>query len=307
MSPGWVGCQPSSSRVSALEAGASSPMKPPSQVKCSAASSGAIDDDRELEVPSDDLRDVADRNALLGDRVQRRSRRGLFEPETEEARRIQPMHGGPAVAAVADVAGDALLAGDTDQGRDEAVVPVAVIRRGKPHDRRADALGGERERELGGFPPGLRTAAESGHGRVGTMPVLLGRHVPRCEPEESRRRSTSGRSEPASASPNVSTARRSASAAPWKSPENASSCLNARWITPSEAAAALRRLSRSSSVPRCTSAPAAVRASAEASERASPTASWPAPMSSETTAEPIQPDAPVTNTRMRKPPGGRPS
>ena len=35
------------------------------------------------------------------------------------------------------------------------------------------------------------------------------------------------------------------------------SCLNARWITPSDAAAALRRTSRSSSVPRSTSAPAA--------------------------------------------------
>ena len=92
---------------------------------------GGDGDDRELEMPSDDLGDVADRHALLGDRVQRRSRRGLFEPETEEARRIEPVHGGPAVAAVADVAGDALLAGDADQGRDEAVVPVAVIRRGK--------------------------------------------------------------------------------------------------------------------------------------------------------------------------------
>ena len=43
MSPGWVGCQPSSSRVSALEAGASSPRKPPIQVKCSPASSGAME------------------------------------------------------------------------------------------------------------------------------------------------------------------------------------------------------------------------------------------------------------------------
>ena len=50
---------------------------------------------------------------------------------------------------------------------------------------------------------------------------------------------TNGRSEPASASPNVSMARRSASAAPSKSPEKAMSCLNARWITPSDAAAAL--------------------------------------------------------------------
>ena len=41
------------------------------------------------------------------------------------------------------------------------------------------------------------------------------------------------------------------------------------------------------------------RAAADASERASPTTWWPAPISSGTTAEPIQPDAPVTKTRMR--------
>ena len=41
------------------------------------------------------------------------------------------------------------------------------------------------------------------------------------------------------------------------------SCLNARWITPSDAAAARRRLSRSSRVPRWTSAPAAARAAAD--------------------------------------------
>ena len=46
-------------------------------------------------------------------------------------------------------------------------------------------------------------------------------------------------------------------------------------------------------------APAETSAAAEASERARPTTSWPEPMSSGTTAEPIQPDAPVTKTRMR--------
>ena len=39
-------------------------------------------------------------------------------------------------------------------------------------------------------------------------------------------------------------------------------------------------------------------AAAEESERANPTTWWPAVMSSGTTAEPIQPDAPVTRTRI---------
>src|SRR5205807_629765 len=72
-------------------------------------------------------------------------------------------------------------------------------------------------------------------------------------------------------------------------------------ITPSDAAASSRSVSRSSRLPRRTSAPVAARAAAEASERASPTTSWSAPSSSGTTAEPIQPDAPVTKTRMVTP------
>src|SRR5215469_10819424 len=74
--------------------------------------------------------------------------------------------------------------------------------------------------------------------------------------------------------------------------------MKARWMTPSESAAPARRVSRSSRSPRSTSAPAAATAAADESDLASPTTLCPAPISSGTTAEPIQPDAPVTNTRM---------
>src|SRR3954453_2817845 len=74
-------------------------------------------------------------------------------------------------------------------------------------------------------------------------------------------------------------------------------------MTPSAFSAPARRLSRSPRSPRCTSAPAPTSASAEASERASPTTVWPARCSSGTTAEPMKPDAPVTNRRMSGPPG----
>lgn len=43
MSPSWAGCQPMSSRVRALDAGLSTPMKPPNQLKCSPAPSGEMD------------------------------------------------------------------------------------------------------------------------------------------------------------------------------------------------------------------------------------------------------------------------
>lgn len=49
--------------------------------------------------------------------------------------------------------------------------------------------------------------------------------------------------------------------------------------------------------PRSGSAPSPLMIAVEASERARPTTWWPAASSSATTAEPIPPLAPVTNTR----------
>ena len=91
-------------------------MNPPSQVKCPAASSAAIGGHRDAEVPADHLGDGADRHAFVGDRVQRRPRRGLLHGQAEQVRGVEPVHGGPAVGPVAEVAGDALVPGDADQG-----------------------------------------------------------------------------------------------------------------------------------------------------------------------------------------------
>ena len=75
-------------------------------------------------------------------------------------------------------------------------------------------------------------------------------------------------------------------------------CMNARWITPSAAAAALRRLSVSSRPPRMGRIPLADNFFAAASDRASAVTVCPAVISSSVTAEPIKPVAPVTKTRM---------
>jgi hypothetical protein len=82
------------------------------------------------------------------------------------------------------------------------------------------------------------------------------------------------------------------------------SCLFARWITASASSAPERMLPRSSRSPRRTLAPLASRAAAEASDRARPVTSCPAASSSVTVAEPIQPEAPVTKTRMAGVPFG---
>jgi hypothetical protein len=79
---------------------------------------------------------------------------------------------------------------------------------------------------------------------------------------------TSGRPEPSSRSPKSRTAALSTAAA---SACALKSWMKAVWMMPSAPSAPARRLSRSVMSPRCTWAPAAVMASAEASDRARPT------------------------------------
>jgi hypothetical protein len=50
-------------------------------------------------------------------------------------------------------AGDAIVAGDADDGLHEPVVSVAVHRRREPQHGRADAAVGQGERQLRGVPP----------------------------------------------------------------------------------------------------------------------------------------------------------
>src|ERR1700751_5046581 len=69
-------------------------------------------------------------------------------------------------------------------------------------------------------------------------------------------------------------------------------------MTPSAAAAAARRPSRSARAPRGTSTPLALSPGAEGDERATPVRGCPALRSWSTTAEPMCPLAPVTKTCM---------
>ena len=77
-------------------------------------------------MPTDHLGDGAGRHALFRDSVQHRSRWGLLQRQTEQASGIEPVHSGPAVRTIADVAGDALLTGDSDQGLREAASSFVV-------------------------------------------------------------------------------------------------------------------------------------------------------------------------------------
>ena len=76
------------------------------------------------------------------------------------------------------------------------------------------------------------------------------------------------------------------------------SWMNAVWMTPSAARAPAARVSGSVTAPRWTSTPTSRSLAAEASLRARPSTLCPWDKRSWTTAEPMNPVAPVTNTRM---------
>ena len=63
----------------------------------------------------------------------------LFKHEAEEMSGVEPVHRSPTVEAVADIRRYALLARETDQQRDEAVVAIAVYRWRKPDYRHPHA------------------------------------------------------------------------------------------------------------------------------------------------------------------------
>jgi hypothetical protein len=75
--------------------------------------------------------------------------------------------------------------------------------------------------------------------------------------------------------------------------------MKAVWITPSQARAPAARLSLSERSPLSASTPDRASASASSALRASPSTWCPAASNSRTIAEPMNPAAPVTNTRMK--------
>jgi hypothetical protein len=84
------------------------------------------------------------------------------------------VHRRPPVGPVADVAGDAALAGDPDQGRDEAVVTLAVHGGREPQAHRPHATVGVGQGQLLGAT--ARRVRPDHRGRV-----PLGEHLSRLE------------------------------------------------------------------------------------------------------------------------------
>ena len=119
----------------------------------------------DAEPAADRRGDLAEGDAFLGDGMKSGPRGRRLERQAVEAADVAPVGGRPAVATVAQVAGDPRRAGGRDQARDEAVVLAAVHRRRQPDD--------------GGPHPPL---GESDHGVLGVDPRTTGPHVALREP-----------------------------------------------------------------------------------------------------------------------------
>ena len=89
--------------------GASAPANIANHPKCSAAFSGGTLTTGRPRALADDPGDVAERHALLGDGVIAATRDALFEREAVGARRVEPMHGRPAVQPLADIGSGAFF------------------------------------------------------------------------------------------------------------------------------------------------------------------------------------------------------
>ena len=70
---------------------------------------------RHVQVATDDLGALPEGHALVAGPAPQRPRRSSFQNQPEQVRRIELVYGGPAVGPIADIGGDALLAGDADQ------------------------------------------------------------------------------------------------------------------------------------------------------------------------------------------------
>ena len=280
-----MGCQPRSSRVLVLVAGASTEKRGPIQPKWPYADSAATEGDREVPGACQSrLGDRTHRNTVVvGPRLQDRPRRRGLHRKPESPRRIESVHGRPTVRAVTGVRRKS-----PSRGRPRSVVerirwsPSPCTPRRQAARPRAHSVVGERQPPL---PP--RSAEDPGGAACASVRVCPGRSH-RIPPA-----TTSGRSEPASVSPSASIARRSRSA---HLANSLKSCWNARWITPLDLPACLVRLSGTSRLPPCTSN------SRLRQQLAQQSLTWPARqpdgplrMSSATTAEPMNPVAPVTN------------
>ncbi len=96
---------------------------------------------RHAQLFADGLGDLPERDPLVGHRVERAALRAVLQREPVDARRVEPVHRGPQVLAVADVGGDPFLPREARQHRHEAVLLAHAMHRARqPHPGGAHSL-----------------------------------------------------------------------------------------------------------------------------------------------------------------------
>src|SRR5579871_510695 len=93
-------------------------------------------DQRQVQVPTNDPGDVAEWHPLVANAIKPRPSRGGFQCQAVQGRRIEAMDSRPAIGPVADVGRDALLAGNGDQSRHEAVMVALAMYGQRERDNR---------------------------------------------------------------------------------------------------------------------------------------------------------------------------
>ena len=107
-----MGLQPSRSCVSLLDVGLSAANERREETEPLGRLLGWLTHHGDAKAPTENLREVAEGDALLRDPVVRRPCGPLLERQPEETGHVQTMHRGPAVTAVAEVGRLSLLPGD---------------------------------------------------------------------------------------------------------------------------------------------------------------------------------------------------
>ena len=94
---------------------------------------GRLSDNWQVQASTDHYRNVFRWYALVRDSVIDGSDGALLKREPVKVSRIEPVHGGPAVKAVAHMRRNIFVACDADEVRHEAVITFAVNRRREAH------------------------------------------------------------------------------------------------------------------------------------------------------------------------------
>src|SRR5438445_3215594 len=137
----------------------------------------SLADHRHAEPAADDAGDLTERHARLGDRMVAGAATALLQHQPVKPGGIEPVHGGPAVEALAGVDRGTLLTRNADEDRDEAVIASTMDRRRQADDRNARTFLG---RGVGSL---LRDARDR---RVGSRRDVLGRDAARLHKSDAR-------------------------------------------------------------------------------------------------------------------------